>query len=78
MPEKVERFKLSKEQISFGKEFKQLLKIQKALLGNLQGHMSVAKTLRGQLEELEGVMGQTVQQAPAPTVQDLEGQEVPA
>jgi len=77
MAEKVEGYKLSPEQVKFGKSYKVLMKIQKALLMNLRGTMTEAKTLRDQLGEVEGMLGGLVQQAPPPFLNELEGQERP-
>lgn len=72
--EKVENFKLSQDQISFARDYKHLLKIQKGLLVNLQTSMSEAEQVRGQLQELEQLMGGMADQAPAPNLNELEGQ----
>jgi len=78
MPEKVEKIKLSKEQIGFTKNYKQLLKVQKGLLATLKVKMSEADMLRSQLGEVEAVLGGLTQQAPPPFLNELEGQEMPA
>lgn len=73
--EKVEGFKLSKEQISFTKNFKQMRKIQRVLMNDLQVRLSEADQVRNQLGEIEQVVGQMINQAPPPFLKKLEGQE---
>ena len=73
--EKVEGFKLSKEQISFTKNFKQMRKIQRVLMNDLQVRLSEADQVRNQLGEIEQVVGQMINQAPPPFLKKIEGQE---
>lgn len=72
--EKVEGYKLTPDQISFARDYKHLLKVQKGMLINLQRSMSEAEEVRGQLEELEQIMGGMADQAPEPRLNELEGQ----
>lgn len=72
---KVEKYKLTADQMLFAKDYRRLLKVQRGLLARLQQKMSEASQARTQLQELEALMGQRVSQAPAPIVKELAGQE---
>lgn len=75
MGDKVEKHKLSKDQITFARDFKQIQKIQQGLMVDLEMKLSDADMVRNQLGELEEIMGKMAQQAPPPFLKELQGQE---
>ena len=73
--ERVENFKLNKEQMQFMKHYKETTKLHKALSAEFNKSLSNADTIRQALTEVEVSMGALVDRAKGFKFDKLEGQE---
>ena len=73
--ERVENFKLDKEQMQFMKHYKETTKLHKALSAEFNKSLSNADTIRQALTEVEVSMGALVDRAKGFKFDKLEGQE---
>lgn len=73
--ERVENFKLNKEQVQFMKHYKETTKLHKALSAEFDKSLSNADTIRQALTEVEVSMGALVDRAKGFKFDKLEGQE---
>lgn len=73
--EKVENFRLDKEQMQFMKHYKETTKLHKALSAEFNKSLSDADVIRQALTEVEVSMGALVDRAKGFKFDKLEGQE---
>ncbi|MFA7161894.1 MAG: hypothetical protein WC083_04910 [Candidatus Methanomethylophilaceae archaeon] len=75
MKKPVEKFRLSKEQLAFQKQYKKLSQVAKVLRGEMDVTMRKGQTLGQMMQEVNGQMLQMLEAAPKQPTNDLVGQE---
>ena len=69
--EKVEKWKLTPEQVAWSKQYAQLLKVAEMVNKGMLSSMVKARSLGELLKQVEGGMQQMVQQAPSRPTREL-------
>jgi len=72
----VEKFRLTKEQLAFQKQYKKLAGIARLLRGEMNVTMRKGQTLGQLMQELNGQMLQMLELAPKQPTRELMGQPV--
>ena len=70
----VEKFKLTKPQLSFQKQYGKLAKVGRLLQTKMARVASEGATLSQLMKQVEGQMGSLLEQAPAEPTRELSGQ----
>jgi len=74
--EKVEDFKLTKEQRSFQKDYKKLLGIGNVLSKQIAQHVNEGASLQQMFQQIQGGLNQMLTQAPRNPLEELQGQPI--
>ncbi len=72
---KVEGFKLTKEQISWSKDYGKLAKVSKMIQNGLRIEYGKLQTLQKLLEQSQGVKAKMLKGAPVNPINEIEGQQ---
>jgi len=72
--EKVEKFRLTKEQMTYQKAYKRLLKMGQTIQQGIAQNMAKGVSLGQMLKEVSEGLNQLQTQAPKTPIQELEGQ----
>lgn len=70
----VEKFKLSKEQINWSKQYEKAMKMGQLLNTKLSYQLSEAQKTRDMLRQIEGGVQSLIDKAPEKPVNEIEGQ----
>lgn len=76
MGKPVEKFRLTKEQVAWQKQYAKTLRVQKMIQGKMGQQMKGARTLRDLAGGVQQQMTRLLQNAPPETVKELDGQGV--